>query len=87
LSGGERQRVALARALSFYPDVLCLDEPLSALDEDTVQEMYELLTELKENNKITVLHISHSKTDAIKLADKVLLFENGALKELDPHKL
>lgn len=87
LSGGERQRVALARALSFYPDVLCLDEPLSALDENTVHEMYGLLTELKKNNKITVLHISHSKTDAIKLADKVLLFENAKIMEIDPIKL
>lgn len=87
LSGGERQRVALARALSFYPNVLCLDEPLSALDENTVQEMYTLLTELKENNKITVLHISHAKTDAVKLADKVLLFDDGTLKELKPEEL
>jgi len=87
LSGGERQRVALARALSFYPDVLCLDEPLSALDENTVHEMYELLTELKKNNKITVLHISHSKTDAIKLADKVLVFDNNILKEVEPNEL
>lgn len=87
LSGGERQRVALARALSFYPNVLCLDEPLSALDENTVHEMYELLTALKKNNKITVLHISHSKTDAIKLADKVLMFENGTLRELISNEL
>ncbi len=87
LSGGERQRVALARALSFYPNILCLDEPLSALDENTVQEMYTLLTELKENNKITVLHISHAKTDAVKLADKVLLFDGGTLKELKPEEL
>jgi ABC-type sugar transport system ATPase subunit len=87
LSGGERQRVALARALSFYPEVLCLDEPLSALDENTLQEMYELLTELKNNNKITVLHISHSKTDAIKLADQVLMFKNGALTDLNPNEL
>ncbi len=87
LSGGERQRVALARALSFYPAVLCLDEPLSALDENTVHEMYELLNELKNNHNITVLHISHSKIDAIKLADKVLVFDNDNLKEVEPNEL
>ncbi len=87
LSGGEKQRVALARALSFYPDVLCLDEPLSALDEDTVTEMYDLLKELKNNHKITVLHISHSKIDALKLADKVLIFENGTIKNINTSEL
>ncbi|MCK5775718.1 MAG: ATP-binding cassette domain-containing protein, partial [Bacteroidales bacterium] len=87
LSGGERQRVALARALSFYPDILCLDEPLSALDESTLNEMHQLLNELKNNQDITVLHVSHAKTDALKLADRVLMFENGNLKEMDPNEL
>ena len=87
LSGGEKQRVALARALSFYPDVLCLDEPLSALDESTVNEMYQLLNELKNNHNITILHISHAKTDAIKLADRVLVFDNGRIKDIEPNEL
>jgi len=87
LSGGEKQRVALARALSFYPKVLCLDEPISALDDTTKEEMFNLLLELKENLEITVLHISHSKEDAIKLADKVLLLKNGVLKEYKPDEL
>ena len=79
LSGGEQQRVALGRALSFYPRVLCLDEPLSALDEKTKEEMYQLLLKLKEELKITALHISHSKSEATKLADKLLLIDNGLL--------
>ena len=87
LSGGEKQRVSLARALSFYPDVLCLDEPLSALDDSMKNEMYELLLNLKNNMEITVLHVSHSKIDALKLADKVLLFEDGEIKELNPASL
>lgn len=87
LSGGEKQRVSLARALSFYPDVLCLDEPLSALDDNIKTGMYDLLLQLKNNLDITVLHVSHSKIDALKLADKVLLFENGGVKEIDPLEL
>jgi ABC-type sugar transport system ATPase subunit len=79
LSGGEQQRVALGRALSFYPRVICLDEPLSALDEKTKEEMYQLLLKLKLELNITALHISHSKSEAVKLADKVLIVENGAL--------
>ena len=87
LSGGEKQRVALARALSFYPDVLCLDEPLSALDEDTKERMYDLLIELKENLDITIVHVSHSKMEAIKLANRVLLFKEGTITELNPSEI
>lgn len=87
LSGGEKQRVALARALSFYPDVLCLDEPLSALDEDTKERMYDLLIELKENLDITIVHVSHSKMEAIKLANRVLLFKEGTITELAPSQI
>ena len=87
LSGGEKQRVALARALSFYPKVICLDEPLSALDEHTKDEMFNLLSSLKQNFDVTVLHVTHSKTEAIKLADKVLKFKDGEVKELQPTEL
>lgn len=80
LSGGEKQRIALGRALGFFPRVLCLDEPLSALDEKTKEEMYQLLVKLKKELKITALHISHSKSEAIRLADKLVTIENGVLK-------
>ncbi len=81
LSGGEKQRVALARALSFYPEILCLDEPLSALDESTKEDMMRLLDTLKQNLEITVIHVTHSNTEALKLADRILYFENGSIKE------
>jgi ABC-type sugar transport system ATPase subunit len=87
LSGGERQRVALARALSFYPDILCLDEPLSALDDATKKEMYNLLIKLKNDLDITVLHVSHSREDALKLADKVLVLSEGTLQQLEVTEL
>lgn len=87
LSGGEKQRVALARALSFYPDVLCLDEPLSALDDSTKDEMFALLNSLKKKLESTILHVTHSKMEAVKLADKVLKFNEGKVKELQPTEL
>jgi ABC-type sugar transport system ATPase subunit len=82
LSGGERQRIALGRGLAFYPEFLCMDEPLSALDEPTRDDMYELLQKLKKELKITALHISHSSSDADKLADRVLKIENEKIVEL-----
>ncbi len=75
LSGGESQRVALGRALSFEPRILCLDEPLSALDHDTRLEMCALLETLKTRFSVTVLHVTHDRNEATRLAD--LIFEVG----------
>lgn len=82
LSGGEKQRVALARALSFYPEVICLDEPISALDDSTKDDMIDLLKTLKKDTDLTILHVTHSKAEAVKLGDKVYRFSNGQVKEL-----
>ena len=82
LSGGERQRIALGRGLAFYPDFLCLDEPLSALDEPTRDEMYLLLQKLKVDLRITALHVSHSSNDADILADRIIKIEDSKIVEL-----
>ena len=79
LSGGERQRVALGRALSFNPRVLLLDEPLSALDEDTHESMCELLLKVRDVTGASCLHITHTKHEARRLADKMYHLEDGRL--------
>ena len=68
LSGGEAQRVALGRALAHQPSVLCLDEPLSALDEELHDEMCRLLERIHSETGVTVLHITHSPSEAKRLA-------------------
>jgi molybdate/tungstate transport system ATP-binding protein len=83
LSGGERQRVALGRALSFQPRVLCLDEPLSALDEETRQQMYLLLERVREETGVTALHVTHSSEEAERLADCVFRVESGRVEPVD----
>jgi molybdate/tungstate transport system ATP-binding protein len=81
LSGGERQRIALARALAFQPDVLCLDEPLSALDYDTRSDMCDLLKTIVKEMNVTALHITHNRNEAARLADQIFLFEDGQIVE------
>jgi len=83
LSGGESQRVALGRALAIQPRILCLDEPLSALDEETRSEMYELLKTVRARTKVTTLHVTHHPEDAQQLADRVFRLENGAIVEVE----
>jgi ABC-type sugar transport system ATPase subunit len=80
LSGGERQRVALGRALSFRPRVLCLDEPLSALDDETRHQMCELLLRVNRATGVTTLHITHNLEEARKLADCVFRIEDGRIQ-------
>lgn len=80
LSGGERQRVALGRALAAHPGVLCLDEPLSALDDDSRDEICEVLAEIHRRTPVSILHITHNRREARRLADLVLTLENGRIE-------
>ena len=80
MSGGERQRVALGRALAFHPPVLGLDEPLSALDDQTRGEIVAVLTEIRNRTGITILHITHNRSEAERLADRILHLRDGRLE-------
>ena len=81
LSGGESQRVAMGRALAHHPGVLCLDEPLSALDEETRVQMYELLRTVQQKTGVTALHVTHSMREAQTLGDRLFICEAGKLRE------
>jgi ABC-type sugar transport system ATPase subunit len=85
LSGGERQRVALGRALAAQPRVLLLDEPLSALDEETRSDMIALLRNLHSETGLTVLHVTHQRSEADQLADLLLRIEDRRIVEIPLH--
>ena len=80
LSGGQKQRVALARALVSNPRVLALDEPLGALDALTRISMQKLLEQVWRDQGFTALLVTHDVAEAVSLADRVLLIEEGAIK-------
>ena len=82
LSGGEAQRVALGRALAFHPAVLCLDEPLSALDDETRAEICDVLTDIRRRTGVTLLHITHNRHEAARLADRILQLRDGRIESL-----
>lgn len=84
LSGGERQRVALGRALSFRPQVLCLDEPLSALDSETRGQMCDLLNNVKQRTGVTTLHVTHNLDEAERLADCLFQIVDGKIQTQTP---
>lgn len=77
LSGGQKQRVSLARALISRPQLLLLDEPLGALDAFTRLEMHQLIYNLWEEQQFTAFLVTHDVSEAISLADRLLLLENG----------
>jgi len=79
LSGGQRQRVALARALVHHPRLLLLDEPLGALDALTRIEMQDLIEALWRRLGFTALLVTHDVSEAVALADRVVLIEDGRI--------
>ena len=79
LSGGQKQRVALARALIHRPGLLLLDEPLGALDALTRLEMQDLIVSLWQEHGFTVLLVTHDVSEAVAMADRVLLIEEGKI--------
>jgi sulfonate transport system ATP-binding protein len=79
LSGGQKQRVALARALVSRPGLLLLDEPLGALDALTRLEMQNLLADAWQEQRLTAVLVTHDVPEAVRLADRILLLENGAV--------
>lgn len=79
LSGGQRQRVALARALVHEPSLLLLDEPLGALDALTRIEMQQLIESLWRERRFTGLLVTHDVDEAVALADRVVLIEDGRI--------
>ena len=75
LSGGQKQRVALARSLVMEPQILLLDEPLSALDAHLVIRMQAVLTNLQRELGITFVYVTHSQSEAFAMADRVVIME------------
>jgi spermidine/putrescine transport system ATP-binding protein len=82
LSGGQQQRVALARALVNRPKVLLLDEPLSALDRSLRIAVQEELKALQRETGITFVHVTHDQSEALSLADRVVVMRGGAFEQV-----
>ncbi len=82
LSGGERQRVALARSLVLQPDVLLLDEPLSALDPNLRKQVRSELKRLQRRVGTTFLFVTHDQEEALSLSDRMAVMNNGMLEQV-----
>ena len=82
LSGGERQRVALARALAMEPDVLLLDEPLSALDPQLRKQVRAELKDLQRRVGVTFLFITHDQEEAMSMSDRIAVMSGGAVEQV-----
>jgi ABC-type Fe3+/spermidine/putrescine transport system ATPase subunit len=82
LSGGERQRVALARSLVLEPDILLLDEPLSALDPNLRKQVRAELKSLQRRVGITFLFVTHDQEEALSMSDRIAVMNRGRLEQV-----
>jgi putative spermidine/putrescine transport system ATP-binding protein/spermidine/putrescine transport system ATP-binding protein len=81
LSGGQQQRIALARAVVVEPDVLLLDEPLSALDANLREEMRVELKKIQHQLGITTLFVTHDQSEALAMSDKIIVMNQGRIEQ------
>ncbi len=77
LSGGQQQRIALARAIVIEPDVLLMDEPLSALDENLREDMRREIDNLQQKIGVTTIFVTHDQREALSMSDKILVMKDG----------
>ena len=82
LSGGQQQRVALGRAIAIKPNVLLLDEPLSALDAKIRVRLRTVIKKLQEELGITMIYVTHDQEEALALADRVAIMRNGEIRQI-----
>jgi ABC-type Fe3+/spermidine/putrescine transport system ATPase subunit len=82
LSGGERQRVALVRALTSRPRLVLLDEPFTSLNQSLRRELWWLMRELQQQQRLTVLLVTHDLTEAYFLADRISVLMNGRIQQI-----
>ncbi|MGL5357741.1 MAG: ABC transporter ATP-binding protein [Metamycoplasmataceae bacterium] len=83
LSGGQKQRVALARAIAIEPEILLLDEPLSALDANIRKKMQILLSDIQKKLNITFIFVTHDREEALELSDRIAIIRNGQIEQFD----
>ncbi len=88
LSGGQQQRVGIARALASDPDIILMDEPFSALDPITREQLQAELITLHKKLKKTIVFVTHDMDEALKMGDRIAIMKDGGLLQLDtPEKL
>lgn len=83
LSGGQKQRVAIARALSFSPDLLLLDEPLSALDKKLREEMQLEFRRIQQELGVTTINVTHDQREALVMSDHIVVMDDGVIQQSD----
>lgn len=88
LSGGQQQRVALARALAVKPDILLLDEPLSALDAKVRTQLRNEIRRIQKNTGITTVFVTHDQEEALSISDRIAVMNEGHIRQIDtPSKI
>ncbi|ELZ98043.1 multiple sugar ABC transporter ATP-binding protein [Haloferax mucosum ATCC BAA-1512] len=84
LSGGQQQRVALGRAIVRDPEVFLMDEPLSNLDAKLRTQMRTEIQRIQENLGVTTVYVTHDQTEAMTMADRIVILNDGKLQQVDP---
>jgi putative spermidine/putrescine transport system ATP-binding protein len=82
LSGGQQQRVALARALVYEPEILLLDEPLSALDKKLRGDLQWELRQLNKESGASFLYVTHDQEEALSMSDRIAIFNHGRIVQI-----
>ena len=82
LSGGQQQRIALARAIVFEPEVLLLDEPLSALDANMREDMRVEIKKIQKETGITAIFVTHDQEEALSMSDRIVVMNAGVVEQI-----